>query len=413
MKYKFHNRTPPNITTYDGADNVLANAGGKALTFGYDPVNRLTEANDPRKGSYGSLSYLYDANGNRTAETRNGVDTLYQYLYGDNRLTQVGSEYRFLDSAGNTTYISSLGFLAYDGYGRMTSALSGAASYNYNAFNQRIKKTAGGVATSFHYGPQGELLYETDGTNTQAYVYLDGVPLARIDDNTDIYYYHTDYLGTPQQMTNGSGTTVWRASYEPFGRATITTQTITNNVRLDGYWDQETSLYYVWHRYYDPKTGRWISSDPIGLAGGLNTYAYVENNPLRWTDPDGLKTYRCTKPLDALKKKFSPEVSEWAYKNAPYSYHQYSCVVDKKGKVTCGGQDYAKSPIYGPGKPSEDSYNSGRCEETQPDNDCFEKCLVDEWAKPRPNYGIPVGADCQEYDDDVNQRCRKQCKIKK
>jgi len=177
------------------------------------------------------------------------------------------------------------------------------------------------------------------------------------------------------------------------------------------YFDKETNLHYNYFRDYDPAIGRYVQSDPIGLAGGLNTFAYAGGNPLAFSDPSGLKTFQCTKPLDALTDRFGPGTAEFAHRYGPYLYHQYSCVV-RDGRITCGGQDHTGSALSSPGKPSKDVFKEDRCELTQPDNDCFEGCLKEEWGKPRPRYGIPFGTDCQEYDDDVNQRCRKKCKLK-
>jgi RHS repeat-associated protein len=110
-----------------------------------------------------------------------------------------------------------------------------------------------------------------------------------------LMYVHNDPLGTPQVMTDESGALVWAAQYDPFGKAAVNEDPdgdgslVTLNVRFPGqYYDQETELHYNYFRYYDPGTGRYLTSDPIGLEGGLNTYAYVGGNPLVWSDSLGL-----------------------------------------------------------------------------------------------------------------------------
>ena len=114
-----------------------------------------------------------------------------------------------------------------------------------------------------------------------------------------IYYAHNDHLGTPHMLSDGNGMPVWSAVYDPYGRATVNEDVdndgskVTLNFRFPGqYHDAESGLYYNYFRYYDPDTGRYITSDPIGLDGGFNTYAYVENSPGRYTDPVGLKKVR-------------------------------------------------------------------------------------------------------------------------
>ena len=92
-------------------------------------------------------------------------------------------------------------------------------------------------------------------------------------------------------MTDEHGGVLWRARYHPFGRPTIQEQRagFTLDLRLPGQLeDEETGLFYNDHRYYDPDTGRYVSPDPLGLRGGINSYAYAGGNPLRFIDPSGL-----------------------------------------------------------------------------------------------------------------------------
>ena len=121
----------------------------------------------------------------------------------------------------------------------------------------------------------------------------------------DILYVHTDHLGTPRLATDEMGTVVWRnlPTTEPFGNSPVEEDpdgdaTLTTlNPRFPGqYADKETNLNYNYFRDYDPSTGRYVQSDPIGLRGGINTYAYGGGSPLTNIDEDGL-AYFAKRPL--------------------------------------------------------------------------------------------------------------------
>jgi len=125
----------------------------------------------------------------------------------------------------------------------------------------------------------------------------------------EIYYIHSDHLNTPRLITNEQNQAVWRHSplNEPFGAGTPeedpdnTGNHFEFNLRFPGqYYDWETQTHYNYHRDYHPQTGRYLQSDPIGLEGGINTYAYVEGNPISFTDPEGLlSTAACANPANA------------------------------------------------------------------------------------------------------------------
>jgi len=108
-----------------------------------------------------------------------------------------------------------------------------------------------------------------------------------------VTYLHTDHLGTPRYGTNSGGTQVWSWDSDAFGIGSPT-GSVTVNLRFPGqYFDAESDLHYNWNRYYNPETGRYVASDPIGLGDGLNTYLYANASPVMYSDPEGLKTIHC------------------------------------------------------------------------------------------------------------------------
>jgi RHS repeat-associated protein len=180
----------------------------------------------------------------------------------------------------------------------MTSATSsaGTTGYVYNAIGQLIEKTNSGGTTLMVYDEKGHLLGEYSGTGAlvEETIWMDDLPVAtlrpRAGGTIAIYYVHSDHLGTPRKITNPTGNAVlWRWDPDTFGTAAPSITTISYNRRFPGqYYQSESGLNYDYFRDYDPTMGRYMESDPIGLRGGINTYAYTRGNPISRRDPSGL-----------------------------------------------------------------------------------------------------------------------------
>jgi RHS repeat-associated protein len=105
----------------------------------------------------------------------------------------------------------------------------------------------------------------------------------------NVVYLHTDHLGAVVKATDEDRNIVWDAVRKPFGGRYVKVEQVEMPLGFPGqYYDKESGNFYNYFRDYDPATGRYLESDPIGLRGGLNTYAYVEGNPISYTDPSGL-----------------------------------------------------------------------------------------------------------------------------
>ena len=152
--------------------------------------------------------------------------------------------------------------------------------------------------TYYIYDESGHVIgeYDVNGNPIQEHVYLGDRPVAVVQGGSStggtVDYVTTDQLNTPRAITDSSQAVLWSWSSDPFGNGNPTGSLASNvpyNLRFPGqYYDAETGHNYNYFRSYDAATGRYAESDPIGLKGGINSYAYVLNDPLSRIDRYGL-----------------------------------------------------------------------------------------------------------------------------
>lgn len=303
---------------YDPSGELLEKRHSRhgASRFGYDQLGRIIWAAHERKRELDRELFEWDAAANLVDSTQSGgyvrhnrvmvfEDKRFEYdLHGRLETKRIGrhTEQRF----------------RYDGEHRLVhvetvrAGTSEHVRFDYDALGRRIRKH-GQSGTSCFLWDGMQLLQEQQGQAQATYVYETGnfVPMARVDRRAaandsdaaaaNVFYFHTDVVGYPEELTAASGQLAWQAQYRTWGNTVSETWVqpdrglldahcppLAQNLRFQGqYLDRETGLHYNTFRFYDPDIGRFISPDPVQLAGGTNLYQYAPN-PLTWIDPYGL-----------------------------------------------------------------------------------------------------------------------------
>ncbi|MDZ4313829.1 MAG: RHS repeat-associated core domain-containing protein, partial [Azonexus sp.] len=274
---------------YDPAGNIAARTGTPGdQRYVYDELDRLVGqdiATDDK-----AWHYEYDPNHNRQRRSDVGVlNEVYSYQPRTNRLIEIEKLLDQIEANRPTARR-----FTYNQAGRLAEYIEDSVirtEYTNNALGQRTRKVLSEETKLFHYDTGTRLISETDaeGNSIKDYIWLGSEPLAQIESTGLVTYLHTDHLQTPRMGSSDAQDIVWRWEGEAFGN-TDAQGVIEVNLRFPGqYFDEESELHYNHFRDYDSGIGRYTQSDPVGLVGGLNTYAYVIGNPIVYFDPSGLQ----------------------------------------------------------------------------------------------------------------------------
>jgi RHS repeat-associated protein len=313
---------------------------GRSLTFinpdnttYYDPLIRILSAKTQATSGPDCWGQTFtdDAYGNLLSVTTSQCSG-FQLSVGvdaNNHIITGGYGY---DGAGNMTQDGSGFSYAYDAENRITSAAG--VNYTYDGSGLRVKKSNG---TLYWRGLSGNVLAETDlnGNITSEYVFFARRRVARRNGSGNTFFYNVDSLGTTRTITDANGNVCYDAEFTPYGTELIHTNTCPQDYKFTGYErDTETGLDYSLARYYNSRTGRFMSVDP--MAGSildpqsLNRYAYVRNNPINLTDPIGL----WPQGLGPSNPHY-PKVFKCQLDGAPADCGMVSNLLDKGAAVFC------------------------------------------------------------------------------
>ena len=313
---------------YDDNGNIAsATLNGKWTGYTYDALGQLVQVNDhsdTRSGADGTTwKYTYDLGGNILKkerfvynDTTNPLETV-TYEYGDanwrDKLTAVnGSTIRY-DAIGNPLSDGTWTYTWQNGRQLQKMQKSGVtAEFVYNADGLRVQKTVNGVATKYTLHGKN-VVHMTSGTDELHFFYDAQNRPAVVVYNGTAYAYVKSLQGDILAILDENGNTVVSYGYDAWGAPLWCTGELAETLgsvqpfRYRGYvFDEETGLYYLRSRYYNPRWGRFVNAD--GAIIQKNLFAYCSNGPIVGYDPSGFERVKLTPHRSDSSEKYPDSV---------------------------------------------------------------------------------------------------------
>jgi RHS repeat-associated protein len=290
--------------TYDNAGNVMEVKDFTGpTTYSYDNLYQLTGTThlNSQGGAMYSFGYVYDGVGNRTLVTENSQNQNTSTYNSGNELASdtVNGGYSY-DNAGNMVSKGTTSY-TWDGLDRLvkiSNGPSGPISYVYDGDDHRIQKITSNGTINYFYD-LNSVIAETDGNGKILKSYTAAISVK--DKQGNKFFYICNGHGDVAGIVDAKQNLVQNYVYQDFGKA-VGIQVDPNNSRYAGlsvYSDDDAGMEYMWHRWYDPNSGRFVSRDPLLFMGGFNFYNYCSNNPLRLVDPKGTQIELLLLPIIA------------------------------------------------------------------------------------------------------------------